>query len=374
MTTILVLGAGASQPASYPTAEELLPRIKLEASSSCSVQFRKAWIHWKEFLRTLPPALEVVRSCANPEIILSFVDLLAAAAESEDEFRTRRALKRFVETGESAHEELEAYFASEGRDLLSQARTAQARLLECLDWFFGLRHAEDRRKPGAARDYLRKIFAGLAKGDAIITFNWDTLAERTLAEDGRWSPAEGYSFPRRLSQNRGYGQFLPIPEGQLKPSDVVVLKLHGSYGWHRLNNTFFLDSANYLAGFTLYLGSQLVLLRDDAEPASYLPSDLVLAYPSFLKPLADPVLEEVWMEAVNYLRRAALVEIIGYSLPSSDAAARVLFAPLARRLRAGEVRVVVRDPSRQTLSRWKTFLGSKAELREESLQQSGCSA
>jgi hypothetical protein len=177
-----------------------------------------------------------------------------------------------------------------------------------------------------------------------------------------------------LSQNRGYGQFLPIPEGQLKPSDVVVLKLHGSYGWHRLNNTFFLDSANYLAGFTLYLGSQLVLLRDDAEPASYLPSDLVLAYPSFLKPLADPVLEEVWMEAVNYLRRAALVEIIGYSLPSSDAAARVLFAPLARRLRAGEVRVVVRDPSRQTLSRWKTFLGSKAELREESLQQSGCSA
>lgn len=364
MTSVLILGAGASGRAGYPTAQELLSRIRDEALQSRACQFRNAWNAWEAFLETLPPALEVVHHCSNPEIVLSLPDLFAAAAESEDEFQTLKAIHHLQETGESTVDHLHEYFSSAGREILNEARVAIAQLLECLDWYFSFHHHADSQKPANERDYLRRHLSSLVRGDAIITFNWDTLAERTLAEDGRWCPVDGYGFARELVQE--LPSRIQQPVSAAGPSDVVVLKLHGSYGWRCLDDRFFFDDG-YLADFTFPLLNASVPLRDAAEPRDYSPSDLVFVYPSFFKHLARPVLAEIWALASAHLWRASFVEVIGYSLPTSDSAARALLLPLVQRLQSGAVRVVIQDQSPRTLARWKVFLGPKAELRQEVL-------
>lgn len=369
MTSVLLLGAGASCPAGYPAAQALLPRMREEASSSASVQFQEAWERWETFLGALPPTLEVVGSCSNPEIVLSLPDLFDATAEFEDEFRTVRAIHHLQNTGESTVKDLQAYFASGGRAILSEARAARARLVECLNWFFSFRHHDDSKRTRTERDYLRRHLSVLARGDAVITFNWDTLVERALAEDGRWSPADGYGFPRQLVYESENGIKHSIPTRSAPPSDLVVLKLHGSYGWRIVNDRFFLDGPEYLAGFTFPLLDVSTPLRDADEPTHYSPSDLVMVYPSFLKHLARPMLADIWTLASAYLWHANFVEIIGYSLPASDSAARALLLPLILRLNSGAARVIVHDPSPHTLERWREFLGPKAELRQERLQQ-----
>lgn len=343
MTSVLILGAGASRRAGYPTARELLSRIRDEALQFRACQFRNAWNSWETFLRTLPPELEVVCHSSNPEIVLSLPDLFAAAAEFEDENQIRKA----------------------GREILSEARAAIAQLLECLDCYFSFHHHDDSQKPANERDYLRRHLSSLIRGDAIITFNWDTLVERTLAEDGRWCPVDGYGFARELVQELPSG--IQQPVSAAGPSDVVVLKLHGSYGWRCLHDRFFVDGHEYLADFTFPLLNAPVPLRDAAEPRNYSPSDLVLVYPSFFKHLARPVLTEIWTLASAHLWRASFVEVIGYSLPTSDSAARALLLPLVQRLQSGAVRVVIQDQSPRTLARWKAFLGPKVELRQEAL-------
>lgn len=367
MTSVLILGAGASRPAGYPTAQELLPRIREEASRSVAGQFHDAWNRWEAFLGAIPPALEIVRSCSNPEIVLSLPDLLDATAEFEDESRTVGAVHHLQNTGESTVEGLQAYFASAGREILSEARAARAHLVECLDWFFSFRHHDDGVRTRTERDYLRTHLSALARGDAVITFNWDTLVERALAEDGRWCPADGYGFPRRLVHESGDGIKHSIPAHSAPPSEVLVLKLHGSYGWRSMNDRFFLDGPQYLAGFTFPLLDLQTPLRDADEPVHYSPSDLVMVYPSFFKHLARPMLASIWTLASAYLWRATFVEIIGYSLPTSDSAARALLLPLILRLHSGAARVAIQDPCARTLERWRAFLGPNAELRQEGL-------
>lgn len=261
--------------------------------------------------------------------------------------------------------EPQRYFSSTGREILSEARAARAKLIDCLDLYFSFHHHDDSRKPASARNYLRRHLSSLVRGDAVITFNWDTLAERTLAEDKRWCPVDGYGFFRDIVQELPDGNLLSVSAAG--PSDVVILKLHGSCGWRYLQDQFFLDEHGYLAAFTFPLLNSSGPLRDAAEPRSYLSSDLFLVYPSFLKNLARPVLTEVWSLASAYLCRASFVKVIGYSLPPSDSAARALLLPVVHRLQAREVRIVIQDKSPHTLERWRAFLGPKAEFHQEEL-------
>ncbi|NTV91295.1 MAG: hypothetical protein HGA22_13205, partial [Clostridiales bacterium] len=65
--------------------------------------------------------------------------------------------------------------------------------------------------------------------DTFITFNWDTLLDRALADTGCWSPNNGYGFT-----------FGSIFDGSWKPemdstgvfeTNLKLLKLHGSTNW-----------------------------------------------------------------------------------------------------------------------------------------------
>ena len=267
---VLVLGAGVSKPAGYPLAKELLDRVGESASNSPHVQLKNAWQEWESSLERVPELLSLIAHNSNPEVVLSLPDLCHLAAESEDDQRTTNAIRMFRKTGESSAKELEEYFDSENRETLSIASRSRKRLLSALEWYFWTKHREDRSER-SRRDYLRCILEPLSDGDVIITLNWDTLAERTLAEEEKWNPTDGYGFERSLLLEGPDGQTSPLPPAFPSKSPIKILKLHGSFGWRRTDRGLYLDSKKLLREFGFCYAGDRIQLRDSAEPEHYAP-------------------------------------------------------------------------------------------------------
>lgn len=362
---VVILGAGASRPAGYPLASELLGAVESLARKGTFSQLKQAWQKWEEFRSELPEQVRLVTYNSNPEVVLSLPDLMVAAAEAEDTARFSTAISAYDESGESHAEELEDYHASDERKALDTARGARGRFVRCLEWYFSSKHHADRERGREARNYLRRVLGVLAPGDVVVTLNWDTLAERTLAEDRRWNPRDGYGFERQLlvRARRGWSRLSPEVAGD---SEITVLKLHGSYGWRRLGADVYYDSALFLREFGFQLADSYVELRDEAEPTTATDPAL-LAYPSFLKRMDHPVLDGIWRDAAAALSQARRVDVWGYSLPPSDGAIRALLQPFSHNVRAGETTARIHDPSKVVLARWGAFLGENAELSKEKL-------
>lgn len=186
-----------------------------------------------------------------------------------------------------------------------------------------------------------------------------------MLELNRWSPRDGYGLTKNLKDANDFESHGSLPEILLRPSDVLVLKLHGSVGWRS-------GGRNELSFDKLFLGSLLpasleasivdcdARLFDDSLPHA-------LAYPSFLKKLENRFLLDIWHQADEAFRKADAVEIWGYSLPPSDSAARVLLLSLSARAQAGEVRVVVSNPNGEHLDRFHQFFGESASRRKRKL-------
>ena len=363
---VLMFGAGASRSAGYPLARNLLTEVGREARRTSSIQFRDAWEEWEAFRERMPATLGLVAKNANPEVVLSLPDLLVAAAETEDEARTSEAIRAYLENGAADAAPLERYFGSEERDALSAAFAPRARLLDALEWYFWGKHHHDGEHP-SRRDYLRRVLEELAEGDAVITLNWDTVAERTLAEAGRWNPTDGYGFPRELQVEGPLRKRTALPSELAGESPVRVLKLHGSFGWRRTDSGVYLDSNMLLAEFGFHLRGTPVDLVDAAAPEFYTRDPLLMAHPSFLKRLDHPTMDAIWRQASEALAKAKIVKVWGYSLPEGDGAVRALLQGLSARVRRGEVKVTVHDPSPRVLGRWKALLGEGIETREEAL-------
>ena len=363
---VLIFGAGASKRAGYPLASELLDRVGESARESSSIQFRDAWRAWESFREEdVPKELSLIAYNSNPEVVLSLPDLYHLAAESEDDHRTTTAIRTFLENGESSTEELEEYFDSGKREALSAARDSRARLLRALEWYFGARHHEDRLQP-PRRDYLRHILDPLSDGDVIITLNWDTVAERTLAEAEKWNPTNGYGFERNLLLEGPLRQTSSPPPAFPSKSPVKILKLHGSFGWRRTGHGVYLDST-MLREFGFHFDGGRIQLRDSAEPESYEPDPPLIAYPSFLKRLDHPTVDRIWRDASEALARAESLKVWGYSLPVGDGAIRALLQTVSVRVRREELDVVVHDPCQRVLDRWTRLLGDGIQVRQESL-------
>src|SRR5208282_1899122 len=65
--------------------------------------------------------------------------------------------------------------------------------------------------------------------DRILTFNWDTLMDRALAESSEWRTDSGYLVKPRLIHRGGW----VATDSQPAPATTVpaLLKLHGSTNW-----------------------------------------------------------------------------------------------------------------------------------------------
>jgi hypothetical protein len=301
------------------------------------------WKQWKEVREEAPGSLQLLLKDPNPEVTLSVLDLCMMSSFLLD------------------------------NEWLSAAKNAKSRLIDCLVEYFDWKHYENSKYP-KRRAYLQTELERLRSGDVVITLNWDTTVERTLLELGRWSPRDGYGFLKELR----YGDSDPsdpLPEKLSRPSDIVVLKLHGSVGWYRHQHTAAVE--------LYYKGDFLQHFFPEAKQWVYDPVErlvcdqrkfrdsndsIVIAYPSFIKELSTPPIPEIWRRADCALRCAHEVEIWGYSLPKSDSAVRALLNPLRSRLEEEQLQVSVHEPyDNEVCVRWRQSLGPKAQIDKRRL-------
>ncbi|MDH3503933.1 MAG: hypothetical protein OEM58_05315 [Nitrospirota bacterium] len=364
---VIVLGAGASHHAGYPLASSLLTKVEEHVKCSSRVDIKRDWSKWVSFRDLCPDYLQLVVRNNNPEVVFTLPSLLRIAAKAEDSYRIQKAFNGAeiseVEEQAGMHEQ---YHDSPGRQFLSQASIALTHLSRALDGYFLDHHMEDgqhrskfRRKP------LSNLFSPLQPGDVIITLNWDTTAERTLAENKKWSPLDGYGFSKNLDIDSPASSNLPVPD-YLATSVVRVLKLHGSVGWYTNGDSVSFENSTYLNEFAYNHEDRTVLLTDPEYSYSHGINQLLVT-PSFIKNLTHPILVKVWGAAHSALEQADVVDVWGYSLPEADGAARALFLGLKTRLNSGKVHVTVHDPCNATRERWLHCLGDLIHTKDEGL-------
>lgn len=313
-----------------------------------------SWCDFDRYRRQAQGAMAELLHSPNPEIVLSTIDLLDAARETDVDNWFRQAFER-------GEEELPEFPYTAGSTEREDASVARRRFLDCLDAYFGSRHWRDSEALREGKlDYLGRELSWLECGDVVITTNWDTLAERLLAQAKKWHPAAGYGFQVDIERP---GKSLP--NWVRRPPEVKVLKLHGSFGWNRRSGRgrVYLRWADYLQHLFLGPEKDWLLVRDRNEVRTTETS--LLAYPSYLKRVETAELQEIWHQASAAVACANEVKIIGYSLPESDTALRVLLNPLRFKLQEGATEITVVEPAADARRRWENSLGPEVRFDEQ---------
>jgi hypothetical protein len=210
--------------------------------------------------------------------------------------------------------------------------------------------------------------------DTFITFNWDTLLDRALADTGGWSPDDGYglSFSSALDSIWKHR----VEPSRSFPTKWKLLKLHGSTNWLVPYTGVFFENLDYIS--IVPKSSEIFLYWQSTLPYEthngrwrggyastcycYYPPNLPIAAFShkqlspepgrtfisatlrFYSPFTEPsdkgvpsspllilpvrqkrydmyqsTIETLWQQSADALRTAGKIVIVGYSFPSTDA-------------------------------------------------------
>lgn len=174
MSTVYVFGAGASRDVGYPLAAEMggkLLDFMLKSSDSVTK--------------------------ASGELL---VDTFGQSPNIEDLIT-----------------ELQSRTKSLKKSVAQEDQIQRRRLGRCLGWIgVALQQWFREIRNNHASGYA--IFAEkiIQKGDTVITFNYDDSLEKELKRVGKWDVSQGYGFPFSFTPH---------------PTDLLVLKLHGSVNW-----------------------------------------------------------------------------------------------------------------------------------------------
>lgn len=232
--------------------------------------------------------------------------------------------------------------------------------------------------------------------DRIITFNWDTLMDRALAESSAWRTDSGYFVKPRLVHRGGWVTI------DLQPATTVpaLLKLHGSTNWISSyniveegkvgliqssdpSNFYVYESTDkpyaafagrYMAGYAPFsYGYYPPNIPDDpgkrakdgyvfvrARPRfPWIPEGVVEDKGLTSMPLIIPPVKEktydlfghlfktIWSAAEDAIAEAHHIIIIGYSFPRTDHRSSTLFTrAFARRQSMPRVSIIDPNPDR----------------------------
>lgn len=339
---VYVLGAGASYPI-YPLGGTLFKAIDEHISNcgSCINRFdyKTDWPKLKEWLANNPnPLLRQAYWNGNIEQIFTVLDL-AEGLISGSYISIFQAAKRSATEAKEA-EAHHSLFAAEIREY----RDARSKLLWTMEDFFLQRNHDDFRDYSSDKwDNLKRFGVFLEAGDIVITFNYDSTIERVLLNLGKWSPSDGYGTQIVFQQN----DFDAAPV-TFQPSKVKVLHLHGAVGWY--TKPIFSPDLDLsvegggaiprealsaapleteIALDPLLLQGLGVYNRDASLPRRPPDEHQIMLHPSFLKEYGgqdrrNRIFNRLWKMALDALRCADRVAIIGYSLPPEDSAAWTL--------------------------------------------------
>jgi hypothetical protein len=205
---------------------------------------------------------------------------------------------------------------------------------------------------GGLRDSIKEYFDSIANGeavlyarlaaelisrrDAVLTFNYDLGIERKLKKLRVWEAGDGYGFVavRALAQQR--------------PSQVLVLKLHGSTNWLKI--PFNGQKMGQFDGASLgrrpvvenlhNLGYDRELRDDDLPRLRSFGSSVSVILPEQKKRFYSMTStgeelrefwDRLWSLAADALSASQKVVIIGYSMPAADKEARDLLLEQPRK-------------------------------------------
>jgi hypothetical protein len=174
----------------------------------------------------------------------------------------------------------------------------------------------------------------LRKKASIVTFNYDDVFDQALWEAHRvishhnrdvtyWHPDGGYGFFCRPSTVcvADSMDFMDRPRS-------LLLKLHGSINWRSRLGEGTPRGPAALLHHEDWLPHQVGRVqRESGEIEPYLEPDPFIVPPVLVKSelTLHPVLRTVWKLAYDKLADATTVVFIGYSLPATDLASRILF-------------------------------------------------
>ncbi|WP_447725999.1 hypothetical protein [Sphingomonas koreensis] len=233
----------------------------------------------------------------------------------------------------------------------------------------------------------------LESDDVIVTFNWDTLLDRALAETTAWRPDWGYGVTPRAIFEDGWRE----PSRQPSDAGNVLIKLHGSTNWltayavtdgegtivsgqdadpgsfgvfEKATKPYSCFRGRYMPGFEPYSygyyppnldvpgrpppeGFTIVGMRmrspwrDEGEA----PEGGLVSMPLIIPPVKHKsydffgdLFSSLWSSAEVAISKADEIVIIGYSFPQTDVQSVELFQRALRR-RASPPAIVILDPN-----------------------------
>lgn len=203
--------------------------------------------------------------------------------------------------------------------------------------------------------YHAALAAGLGKGDAVISFNYDLLMDTALFYNNPlWNPENGYGFLAVSRENR-----------QVAPSAVYLLKPHGSFNWiscSTCGNIFILPPIQ--SGVPANCNSIMSSFPNHSEHRL----DRLIIPPSLKKDVHGRVMQQIWMKAHQALKDANRIVIIGYSLPATDfLVKRLLYRSVSINGNLRELEVVDRNNSESSsplIKKYKKLLyNSKRQIK-----------
>lgn len=203
----------------------------------------------------------------------------------------------------------------------------------------------------------RRILKRIQPGDVIITFNYDTVIEECISNDGpHWDPYDGYGF-KASGVTLGWAKRWRTQHTKVasRKSEFRILKLHGSVNWTLYKtNKVRLKPRPYV-----------VRARNGApvfDKCSVLP-------PGWHKRIDISPYRDLWRKARLELEKCSSLAIIGYSLPDTDLIARALLAEVCRSRAARKhylKHLHIADPNEHVRDRFSALfapaLGSKGHV------------
>lgn len=140
------------------------------------------------------------------------------------------------------------------------------------------------------------LVRGLTARDTIVSFNYDCLADRSLAAVGgrRWNPATGYGI-NVVGGTTAWKDHTGT--GRMPKTSLTLLKPHGSLNWRKASGGTRLRPDEYAA-------------REAAE--------LVIVPPLWIKSYDAKPFDDVWSALRRTLSTTKALIFVGYSLPTTD--------------------------------------------------------
>lgn len=184
-------------------------------------------------------------------------------------------------------------------------------------------------KAAANRARLSAFAKFVLKNEAsIVTFNYDDILDQELYRAPRerqeqWHPDTRYGFYCRHSR----AIVAESPNSPQAAHKSLLLKLHGSVNWRSRLGESRVRGPGALLHHESWL-TDAVYTSDPEAIEAHLETEPFMVPPVLAKTELHqhPVLGVVWRTAYDKLRAADRVVFIGYSMPTTDLAARTLFS------------------------------------------------